>query len=418
MHIPIAGDIAAISADLLFADAIKVVAAPDSNPATQVRLDGYLSSGLQTHFREAAEVDAAMGGVYLRVVIDPDVQTQPWVDMVQPENAVPEWRYGRLVAVTFWKLLSKENGKVLRHLERHESGAIFHGLYSGNDDELGRVIPLTEHPYTAGFVDSLTAEDYIETGITKLTAVYVPNIKPNRVWRNNSSLIHFGRSDFDGIEPMMDALDEVWSSWMRDIRLGKGRVAVDQNMLQSNGRGQGATLDLDKEIFVGVPLGPSAAQSITPIQFQIRTADHDRACQALIEQILRSAGYSSQSYSDSNSAPATATEISAREQRSLSTRGQKINYWAPAIRDITQTMLMMDNSFFGAGVSEEPPAVEFSDAVSEDPQNVATTLNMLSSAQAVSTQTKVQMLHPDWNEQAVAEEVARISGTDAPITVE
>lgn len=46
--------------------------------------------------------------------------------------------------------------------------------------------------------------------------------------------------------------------------------------------------------------------------------------------------------------------------------------------------------------------------MSEDPQSVAQTLSLLQQAQAVSTDTKVRTLHPDWDDVAVAEEVERI----------
>ena len=46
---------------------------------------------------------------------------------------------------------------------------------------------------------------------------------------------------FDQLEPLFDALDEVYASWMRDIRLGKARILAGRNSLQDNGLGQGAT---------------------------------------------------------------------------------------------------------------------------------------------------------------------------------
>ncbi|MFB6534855.1 phage capsid protein [Streptomyces noursei] len=56
----------------------------------------------------------------------------------------------------------------------------------------------------------------------------------------------------------------------------------------------------------------------------------------------------------------------------------------------------------------ERPAVVFGDSVSEDPQAVAQALSLLPQAQAVSTDTKVGALHPDWDDNAVQEEVDRI----------
>ena len=41
-----------------------------------------------------------------------------------------------------------------------------------------------------------------------------------------------GRSDYDNLRDLMDALDESYSSWMRDIRLAKARLIVPAQFLR------------------------------------------------------------------------------------------------------------------------------------------------------------------------------------------
>lgn len=403
LHVPMASDIASISADLLFSDDVDIKSV---DAATQDRLDDYMDAGLATHLREGAEVCAALGGVYLRAVWDADVQAMPWLTAVQPESAIPEWRWGKLMAVTFWRDIQNEGNMVVRHLERHEIGQIQHGVYVGTKDELGVRVPLTDYAQLQDIADVLDGGDSISTGIDVLTAGYVPNMLPNRIWRTNPDLIHFGRSDLDGVEGLMDALDETYSSWMRDIRLGKARIMIDQNAMDTLGRGQGAIMDLDKEVFVGLPLGPDPKDLITQNQFAIRVVEHQQTAQSLTEQILRSCGYSSQSLSaDDTTGPMTATEITARERRSLSTRNRKIQYWAPAIRDMITVLFKLDNAIFRAGVSEDPPSIEFSDAVAADPKDVAQTLVFLNTASAASKHTMIQMLHPEWDDHQIEAEL-------------
>lgn len=60
---------------------------------------------------------------------------------------------------------------------------------------------------------------------------------------------------------------------------------------------------------------------------------------------------------------------------------------------------------------------EFGDGVAESEQSTATTLDLLNRAGAVSTATKVKILHPDWDESATKAEVAAIlaeTGAGAP----
>ncbi|MEU6669182.1 hypothetical protein [Streptomyces sp. NPDC046727] len=63
---------------------------------------------------------------------------------------------------------------------------------------------------------------------------------------------------------------------------------------------------------------------------------------------------------------------------------------------------------FTPGLVVDRPRVAFGDGVSEDPEAVAQTLSLLQQAQAVSTDTKVRALHPDWDDTAVQAEVDRV----------
>jgi hypothetical protein len=406
LHIPLAGDIASTSADMLFGEPIKVTS---DDAATQDRLEDLLDDGMDATLLEGAEIGAALSGVYLRVVWNRAISDRPWVTSVHPDAAVPEWQMGRLSAVTFWRVLGEDGKIVVRHLERHEAGRIVHGVYQGTCDELGQPIPLDSFEATRHLVsEHLVDGNSIVTGHTGLTAAYVPNARPNRIWRNTPDAAYLGRSDFSGVEPLFDALDETWSSWMRDIRLGKGRLIVPQEYLQSNGRGQGAGFSAEREIWTSInALGDESGKpTITQVQFQIRVAEHQQTATELVQTIARSAGYSPSSFGIGQETVATATEIISRDERSLTTRRRKIRYWRPAIRDILTALLAVDKTVFGTPNNLDRPGIEFADGVSPDPEAVARTIQLLDAAKAISTPQKVITLHPDWEQQQVDEEVA------------
>ena len=71
-------------------------------PTSRTTSSDLIDDGTHSTLIEAAETCAALGGVFLRVVWDTDIQDRPWIDLVPPDAAVPEFKYGRLVAVTFW----------------------------------------------------------------------------------------------------------------------------------------------------------------------------------------------------------------------------------------------------------------------------------------------------------------------------
>lgn len=418
IHVPLPADIATVSADLLFAEPPTLTV---DNKAAQDRLNELVEDA-QVHNRllEAAEVCAALGGAYLKADWDADVAGHPLLAVVHADQAVPEFRWGQLTAVTFWREVAHEAAKVTRHLERHSLegdaagglAVIEHGLYVGTDDNLGMVVPLTDSPETRDLAASLTDGNAVRPGIDLLTAQYVPNLLPNRGRLRNTP---HGRSDFQQLPPIFDALDETYTSWMRDLRLAKARLVVPSGYLDSQGRGQGATFDVDRELYEGLEMPPpqmsgsTSSTGITLVQFAIRWEEHARTAEQLVRKAIETGGYSAQTFGLTDDGGAvTATEVTSKERRSMVTRDRKSRYWKPAVRHMAHVLLALDAAIFASGITPAQPLVEFGDGVSEDPHEVADTLALLEQAKAASTETKVRALHPDWDDKDVDEEVQRI----------
>ncbi|MGW2292711.1 phage portal protein [Streptomyces phaeochromogenes] len=416
LHVPLAGDIAQTSADMLFADMPRVVV---EDARTQTRLDQLLADGhTQQMLLSAAEQCAALSGIYLRATWDRDLVDRPLLTAVQPDNAVPEFRFGMLAAVNFWRELpGSTTQQVWRHVERHEPGRIVHALYQGSGDNIGRRVPLTEHPDTAALVASIESDaESTTTGIRQLTACYIPNMTPNRLHRGSP----IGRSDYAApIYDQLDGLDEVWTSWMRDIRLARARLIVPDGYLRSNGPGKGASFDEDAEVYAQLNMPPTENGGITLSQFEIRVEEHQRTAEALTRQSAQSAGYAARSFGldQIGGAARTATEVDSDDDKSTITRRKKAGHWKQGMADVLFALLALDAVHFRNGVIPERPRVEFPDGVAESPMDTAQTLDLLNRAQAVSTATRVKILHPEWDDTEVAAEAAAIlreTGTAAP----
>lgn len=418
LHVPIAADLAQASADLLYADP-PTITVGDGNTATAQRLQQYVDDGMMTVLSGGAEIGAVLGGRYQRVTWDRELLDRPFLSTVHADAAIPEFRWDRLVAVTFYNVVETSGQQVRRHLERHELiggvGHVFHGLYEGTMDNLGRAVPLTESAATAGLAAQVDADGALIEGRTRGLAVeYIPNLTPQRRWRTHPVGKSLGRSDFDGIEPLMDALDEVYNSWMRDVRLAKSRLIVPTYMLKTMGVGGGAAFDLDQEVFSPLDILPpdegDSASQITPQQFSIRVAEHQQTAQQLVEDILRSSGYSAATFGeDEEGAAATATETMARKGRSLLTRGRKIRLERQALARLGEKMLAVDQAVFNTpGLVPQPVDVDFGDTVQDSPLQLAQTVETLSRAKAASTATLVRLAHPDWGRDEVDTEVDTI----------
>jgi len=360
---------------------------------------------------------SALGGVYLRVVWDTTVSDKPWVQPVPADVGVPDFAYDRLRSVIFWRVVADDGNDVLRHLEMHSTGTnqIIHGLYQGDLTDLGQVIPMTTHPATAKIYaaikgDTLNLPDLPDDASS---VVYIPNVKPNKIWRDlGPELWPLGRSDYQGIEPLMDALDHTLSNWQRDIDLAAMRLIVPQEYLDNIGRGQGAVFEPDRRVFT--PLNyladPSgSAPQITANQFKIRWEEHQNTCTDLVNRIVQQAGYSPQSFGDYAGPAVTATEIEARERTSLLTRSKKIRHWRPALRDIIYSLMCVSRAYFGAtAITPERPDVNFTAVAVPDAQAMAQTVAAISGAEAASKRTLVRMLHPEWADEEVMAEVDQI----------
>lgn len=415
LHVPLAADICQASADLLFSEPPALTA---QDTKTQDLLSEMGDDGLWTTFAEGHELGAALGGNFMRVTWTEN-RDHAFLTNVDADGAYPSFTWGELTAVTFWWVLANDGQRVIRHLERHELdpagvGVIFHGLYEGTPTALGRAIPLAEHPATEGLATVVDEESKISTQTPGLAVEYFPNQRPQRQLRKDPIGRNLGRSDLAGIEGTLDALDETYSSWMRDIRLAKGRIIAPQYMLENQGRGRGALLDLDQDVFVGVNAAPSPdgqGAGMTINQFAIRVDEHKTTCDELVQVALRSAGYSSATFGESESASMrTATEVVAEQNRSYMTRDRKIRLYAPRMGRLLEKLLAVDAAVKRSGVKVERPKVQFGDAVQADQEALARTAQSLRAAQAASTETLVKMLHPDWEQTDVDSEVERIMG--------
>ena len=428
LHVSLAQEICRTAANLLYSEPVKAVVLPATEganvEAVQARLDEIAGPDFEQLEISAAEISAALGGVYKRVTWDPDNVDHVFITKVDADMAWPEFRWGNLVAVTFWRTVGTENNTVWRHLERHEldatgTGVIVHGLYRGTPDNLGQAQPFEDHKETAwlaspAVVGALIDGNTISTRTPGLAVVYAPNIAPSALWRNDPVGANLGRSDLEGIEQKLDALDELYSAWLRDIRLGKGRLIVGESMLRDLGAGLGAGFDLDTTIFTPVKAAPSSAGSekmaIEKVQFDIRTEDFLKAIDHFRRIILSAAGYSPSTFGLTDDGGAmTATEVAARQALSFTTRKRKILGVKPADEKILTKALAVDAWVFpGKGAQPLQVSVEFPDGVQDDPKATAEQNQLDYNSQSASIEERVRRRNPDWDDPKVEEEVARI----------
>lgn len=438
MHVAVASSIARMAANVVFSQMPDVRfgdnddhdeddegLTAESKKAATKRVAEILDDRAHAVLLEAGELRFAHGGSFVKVAWDEDVSEDgPYLVAVAADAAVPKFRGRRLVSVIFWSDLAPIEGSKnhYRLLEMHEKGSIEFGLYEATaSNDLGQRVPLDTHPDTEYLAKLVNEQSSIPTASTKLTAAYLPWARPNGKLRKDPGARDLGKSGLDGVEDLLDQIDEAYTSWMRDIRLGKARIVIPKGLIETGGPGQGGVFDADREIFVetGEMVGSLNPQAnggkgavdsfITMFQPNIRWQEHMETVAHLIAKVYETTGFSPQSFGDAGETAVTATEVTARENLTTLTRQASILYCRPELRDLFAALMDVDKFVFnGPGRGDALPDVEWPDDDTLDPKVIADTLLSLVNAEAISLFQRVSVQHPDWDAEQIDTEVTRI----------
>lgn len=451
MHLPLAADLCTLSADLLFGEAPQVLfrrpdtKTPDADPKkrgwqhpAQSRLDEIIATDeAHAELILAGEYSAALGGSFLAVAWDPEVSDHVFPKAYAADSAIPMFRHGRLAGVKLWTEYHDGN-EVFRLVEEHRRGSIEYTLHRGTTRDLGVPVQIDTREETAHYAAMRTTADLdvpegalpesvkIGTGTNRLAVTYLKNASPVRDWRKLGALADLGRSDLDGIQDELDKVDFTWTSLMRDVENGQGRLVVPEEMLDLSGKpGEGANFDTYRQVFTPVSgtLGKAAdgSNAMGIVQFNIRVEEHLQIIEALKKEIASALGYSEAHLGlDGAKGLKTATEIDADLSDSERTRDKKALYAKGAISRWSLAALEIDKAVFGGadlGDMSRMPAVEFTPVSQADPEKLARTAQLLDAARAASRKEIVRSIHPDWDEDEIGAEVELIQaemGTPAP----
>lgn len=403
IHVPVANDISETSSAFLFGESpiIRFESSSETMKDNQQLLDDMLTkSGFYSRIVEAAEVASAIGGVYLKVAWDSELSEWPIPVVVQCEQAFPKFKFGKLIKVTFVYDVSSDGSTVYRLAETISKGKIENQLYKGSTDRLGTKVNLNECEATEGL------DKVVNTGDV-MTCVFVPNLLPNKLNRQSP----MGRSDYQGTETLMDALDETFSDWMIDVQIARGRIHVPSGYVKELAGGK-TTFNIDTMVYEELDVDPTTmTKPIEATQFEIRAQQYEQTCLNLLDRIITSAGYSPQSFGLNIAGRAeSGTALNIRERKSFSTTSKKQAYWEQPLKDLVKCMCYIKQQFLGGTFTCDLDVnIAFSDCISNNQTETANVIKMLSDAKAISTDTKIRMIHPEWTDEQVEEEIERIN---------
>ena len=399
VHIPIANDLAEVSSNLLFSELPQAAFGKDKDRLKEL----FDQTNFITLCSESAEIASAMSGVLLKLDVDTTISQYPICSSVSPKGFIPQFYRGFLVAVQFFSAVLIEHSDVYRLVEKRE---VINGtlvirceLYKGDASSFGRRMPLDAIPETNGIAA------YTEVPVNVLGCVYIPNKRPNLISPGNP----MGVSDYHNVLTMMDSLDEVWTSWIRDVRLSKSRLFVDGSLLDFEKR-----FSVDQELFQEIDLSDAQLQAngnvdpLRMVQFAIRAEEHYKTAETLSKEIISRAGYSPQTFGyDMKTYTESGAALRVKERKSLMTRQTKERYWNYGLKQFIYQLQVFAN-LISEDYTPEVPTLTFADSVVPDISVTAQSIASLRASGTISLYQSVKEIHPEWEDSFVMEEVSRI----------
>jgi A118 family predicted phage portal protein len=419
IHIPVAGDIAMTSANLLFSESPRFKY--DGKQKSGERIKTFLDiNGFENILLEGAELSAALSGCILKLDIEPKLEKIPIVSILTPKQFIPTFWRGRLWEILMFRVVkTTDSGAIYRLFEnrKRENNALIieYKLHKGTVDKVGKEIGFDEIEET----ENLNLEQIRHNNIDGLGCVYIPNMRPNKLMPGS----YLGINDFSSSITMLDSLDFAWTSWMRDIELGLAQLLIDEELLEKAKNKTGGTVQfLNKfnkfrKAFIKLDLsawrmgGEGGIKPIEQVQFDIRVDEHAKTCEQLFYQIVNQCGYSPQTFGLGIEGRAeSGTALKLREGKSQGTRNKKARYWIPAIKQLLLQMQRLDKeSGLNSSYDEQSVSIEIEDSIATDEKEVSETIRNLDQARAISNYTKVKLQHQDWSEDDIMAEVKRIN---------
>lgn len=391
--VPLTTEMARLSAALMFSKSPTI-----QHDSYQDDLEEFRTvNGLDPRLQEIAEHISVEGRGAFRVSWDDDIAEGrvPVFSYIHEDQILWDEKHSWFVlggtVVIERETDDGAGGAIYRLLEEHTPGFVQRTMYKGDTVRLGREIPLNDEAVVDLF------PDYEGVPVEEVTGLTTPTLIR---WDN----VPGGRSDIQGLELILDRLDEAES-----LLLDKGRKSVpvtlaDEAMIEDKGR-----ISFPGVVFLksGGLLPSDDSPFVETIQPGFDVAPHLEWIRHIRESVVMYAGYSLASWGlDNTFAADSGKALKLRQARTLLTKAGKDRMAIEAIRTAIATALAMMNG--ASEIKPFKPDLELGDGLPEDAIENAQQIQLEDSAGAVSLKQKVRLIRPDWTDSQVNREVADI----------
>lgn len=408
---PLADRITQAFSDLLYGEDPEFKAAEEDD---QEGLDEIVKENdLPSELRRMAADCSAEGEQWYRIYVDPAASERPLVEFHSRLDVVPLFKGRRIVAAAFISHLStqeiKRGGETdmvqWRHVEIQTDKMTRNLLFRGNLSTLGKVKPLSEQPETADLPEEWNH------GLDVMLAGRVVN-KVGRDWR-------LGVSDFQNIKDQLLDLNEARVIMAENARLtAKSRMVVPLEAINANG-----TFDAGSDVIVHESINQSMddknAGPYAILQYTFEAGPLNEHINQLRSTALTGVGLMEQFIGSGDglegNAGASGTSLKTRLIPTTLAAAGRGRFHDDVIPEMLRRMQMVDalpEAQMGLAnkwkAADKAPTFERTSVLPEDPNEETDRHVAAVGGEIESRFTAVKALHPDWDDDAVNEELDRI----------
>lgn len=427
---PLASRISEAFADLQFGEEPDFLAGASQD---QSRIEDLVfEANLPGELQHGAEVQVSEGEVWWRCRIDKDVSDWPMVEFVSRAGVYPMFRGVHPVAVAFVSVI-EDGDEAWRYVETHADGVILNNLFkvpmqqtSEGTVPANSILPVIFHA-DRPFGDPVPLTDRRETADLDPVWEHECGMLAGRVLNKQGKSPRVGLSQYARVEGLLFSLNEASSIGQSNMRLtARKRMSVTEAMLEppvnpetGEAIAPKPVFNTQEEVLVESALDENLDGNPRP-QLKVMEYSFDAAAmiawyQHLENTILIRTRTAPALVGRGVESAQTAPALRARLLDSTLAANGKARYWDDAVPDILRGLarldqLNTDEGGFGRSYADavEKPKMKRKSIIPEDPKDEVDKHAVAMGADLESQYTAIAAYRPDWTDEEIKAEIARI----------
>ena len=386
---------------LLFSEQVDIVLSDD--PCQEYITRTLDACGFWLRVPELLSVAFALGGGAFKVY---SKDGKPQIEYVHADRFMPvEWEGKRITSCVITSAAAKA-GKYYTLFEHYTPGKVAYKLFcSQSRTSLGLQVALSElYP---------NLKDEANYGAEVPMFVYfAPDVSNNAEYDTP-----LGMSVFANAIDTLEALDTAFDSFSREVVLGRKRIIVPAECIQTTVDTKTGKLvqyfDSDDEAFVALKAPDDGKLNITDNTLTLRIQEHVDAINALLNVLCMQVGLSPGALSfDAVQGLKTATEVISQDNETQQTIKGNKNLFTEAIEELVRALMTLGTYLNAAPKKDYEITVGWKDNVVID-DNTLVDNNIKLVQAGLKSKLKAVMAVQKCDEKTAQEELDRIAKEQA-----